>query len=137
MPTKPERDLVKEPLVPVVDLRNAVSSMVMAILAARVALDSQTAQLAKQYQENELLQQFQVPHFGIAEVTLRLPYAAFDVRPARAEEIKPGSPGEVPQMLVQVNAEVLAKLPAHAVGQVELKLTQEMLSLLMGEQQPG
>ncbi len=136
MPT-PTRETVKEPVVPVVDLRNAVSSMVLAILGARVALDHQTAQLVRQYQENEILRQFQAPAFGISEVTLRLPYAAVDVRPARSEDLKPGSPGEVPQMLVQVNAETLAKLPAHAVGQVELKLTQEMLALLMGEQQPG
>lgn len=137
MPTRPERDVVKEPLVPVVDLRNAVGSIVMAVLSARVALDSQTAELAQQYAEHELLRQFQAPYFGISEVSLRLPYAAVDVRPARAEDLKPGSPSEVPQMLVQVNAELLAKLPAHAVGQVELKLTQEVLSLLMGEQHPG
>lgn len=136
-PKQPEREIIKEPLLPVIDLRSAVNSMVLAILGARVALDQQTAHLVKQYEEHEILRQFQAPHFGISEVTLQLPYAAVDVRPARGDDVTVGAPGEVPQMLVHVNAEQLARLPAHAVGHVELKLTQEMLSLLMGEQHPG
>lgn len=137
MPTNaegPKPGAVTRPTLPAVDLNTAVTSLVTAIMAARVAMDRETVQLAKAYQENEILRQFTPPAFGISEVTLHLPYAAIDVKPANPD-MKASDPLQLPHMLVQVNADVLAGLPPHAVGTVELKLSQQLLSLLMDQGQ--
>lgn len=57
---------------PVVDLQAAVSSLAAAILAARVALDVETARVAKLYQGDEILRLFPPPAFSIGEVTVRM-----------------------------------------------------------------
>ena len=117
-------------------LRAAVTSLLQSVLAARVALDRETAQLAELYQRHEILRQFQPPAFSLQDVTLRLPYASVDVEMGPGRDLKPGTPDDLPEMQVQVNSEILAKLPPHAIGVVELKLNQEMLSLLLGERKP-
>jgi len=129
----PEERVNKEHPGEVVDLFAAVSSLVMSVVAARIALDRETAQLAKLYQDNEILRQFPVPAFGISEVTLRLPYAAVQVQHGRSGGVKAGALGDVPHMLVHVNADTLAALPDHAIGSIELKLSQQTLDLLLGE----
>jgi|GEM_PF-4900231 len=139
MADKPEKPAASAPraTVPtkpsdrVIDLQAAVNSLVMAVLAARVALDRETAEIARLYQEHDILRQFTPPHFGLNEVTLRLPYAALDVEPSKVESLRSLVPGQVPHMLVQINAELLAKMPAHAVATVELKLTEEQLQMLL------
>lgn len=124
----------KEKLVPgTVDLHDAVSSLVQSILSARVALDRQTAELAELYQRHEILRQFPPPAFGMQDITLRLPYAAVDVQGGQDRNLKPGSLEELPHMLVYINADMLARLPAQAVATVELRLNQETLSLLLSE----
>ena len=133
-PNDPKLEPIKGPTAPAVDLNTAVTSLVTAIMAARVALDQETVQLAKVYQENEILRQFPPPAFGLSEVTLHLPYAAIDVKPANPD-MKVTDPMELPHMLVQINADVLAGLPPHAVGSVELKLSPQLLSLLMDQVQ--
>jgi hypothetical protein len=116
-----------------VDLHVAVTGLLQSILAARVALDRETAEVAALYQRHEILKQFNPPAFGFEEVTLRLPFAAIDLRGPRAGEIRPGKASDTPHMQVQVNAEVLSHYPPHVVGAVEIKLTPELLSLLLGE----
>jgi hypothetical protein len=106
----------------------------LSILRARQALDAETARVASIYQKDEILSQFSVPAFGISEVTLRLPYAAIDLQPTRPSDLKPAQTADLPTIQVHISADVIAKLPAHAVGQVELKLSQELLSLMFGEQ---
>ncbi|HLO02191.1 MAG TPA: hypothetical protein VK191_03675 [Symbiobacteriaceae bacterium] len=113
-----------------ISLRDAVYGLLGSVLQARVFLDQQTALLARQYQGNELLAQFQPTGLGIAEVTLRLPYAAVDVRPTTPNDPTYKELGSVPQVLVQVNSDQLARLPEHAVASVELKLTESQLALL-------
>lgn len=122
------------PVPAAVDLQAAVTSLVQSVLAARAALDQETAELALLYQKHELLRQFPPPAFGIQEVTLRLPYAAVDL--TKTPDRRPVVPGDLPHLLVQINGDVIARLPPHAVGQVEFKLTQESISLLLGEQKP-
>jgi len=136
VPEEPKKDrFVPGPVG--VDLQTAVSSLVLSILKARQALDAETARIAEHYQSDEVLRQFTVPAFGISEVTLRLPYAAIELQPNRPVDLKPEQPGDLPRMQVHISADVIARLPAHAVGQVELKLSQELLSLMFDEQQPG
>jgi hypothetical protein len=136
MPEKPTAMIPKEPPRQVIDLQAAVASLAGAILAARVALDAETARLAKAYQQHEILRHFTPPAFGIGEVTVRLPYAALDVAPARIDVLRSLDLEEIPHMLVQVNADTLAKLPPQAVGSVELKLTQEQFSVLLTPPSP-
>lgn len=135
MPTT--RDPKDQPVPTGVDLQTAVSSLVLSILKARQALDAETARVAGLYQKDEILRQFSVPAFGISEVTLRLPYAAIELQPTRPADLKPTQPTDLPRMQVHISADVIARLPAHAIGQVELKLSQELLSILFDEQQPG
>jgi hypothetical protein len=117
-----------------ISLRDAVYGLLSSVLQARLFLDQQTALLARQYQGNELLAQFQPPGLGIAEVTLRLPYAAVDVRPTTPNDPTFKEIGSVPQILVQVNSDQLARLPEHAVATVELKLNESQLALLFSGQ---
>lgn len=133
-PAKPTASK-ERPTPNLVDLRLAVSSLVLSVLSSRVALDQQTAQLALLYERDELLRQFPVPAFAIGEVKLRLPYAAVEVVPPQREERKAEDPREIPQMLVHLNADWLARLPEHAVSYVELTLNQQQLALLLGEQE--
>jgi hypothetical protein len=115
-----------------VDLHVVVTGLLESILAARVALDRETAEVAALYQRHEILKQFNPPAFGFEEVTLRLPFAAVDLHGPRGE-IRPGKVSDTPHVQVQVNAEALSQYPPHAVGVVEIKLTPELLSLLLGE----
>jgi hypothetical protein len=117
-----------------VNLRDAVHSMLGSLLQARMGLDQQTAIIARLYQQDELLRQFQPPGFALQEVTLHLPYAAVDVRPLTPNDPAYKDLGQVPQLLVQLNAEQLAKLPPHAVAYVELKLNEQQLALLLPNQ---
>lgn len=138
---KPERPgAPREPLlpdVPPVDLQTAVSSLVASLLGARAALDMETARMARLYQEDEILRQFQPPAFSMGEVTLRLPFAAVEVKPVQAATRGALTTAEVPPMQVQVNAEYLSALAPHAVAVVELKLTQEQLSVLLNQEPQG
>jgi hypothetical protein len=113
-----------------VNLRDAVYGLLGSVMQARIFLDQQTAILARQYQQNELLAQFQPPSLGFQEVTLRLPYAALEVRPTTPNDPTFKEIGSVPQILVQVNSQELARLPEHAVATLELKLTENQLALL-------
>lgn len=136
-PNPPADTPPDKPAPAVVDLQAAVSSLVLAILTARVALDRETATMARAYQQDEVLSQFPTPAFAMSEVTLRLPYAAVDVHAQRLQDRREAKPDEVPAMTVHVNADHLAQLPPHAVAIVEVRLTQQHLSLLQEEQQPG
>lgn len=113
-----------------INLRDAVYGLLGSVIQARVFLDQQTAALARQYQNNELLAQFQPPALGFQEVTVRLPYAALEVRPTTPNDPTYQDIGSVPQILVQVNSQELALLPEYAVATVELKLTENQLALL-------
>jgi hypothetical protein len=131
-PGGPNEPTKERPMPNAVDLRAAVGSMLLSLLSARVQMDQQSAQLARYYEQDELLRQFPVPSFGIGEATLRLPYAAVDVHPPGAqEELKATDPREIPQMAVIINADLLARLPEHAIAYVELKLSQQQLTLLL------
>lgn len=136
-PGGPNEPIKERPVTNAVDLRAAVGSMVLSLLSARVQMDQQSAQLAQLYEQDELLSQFPVPSFGIGEATLRLPYAAVDVQPPSVQDLKATDPREIPKMAVIISADQLARLPEHAIGYVELKLSEQQLTLMLqSEQRP-
>lgn len=136
----PEKHTMSRPPEPtggqVVDLQAAVTSLVSSFLTARVALDAETARIAKLYQEHEILRLFAPPAFSLGEVTVRMPYAAVDVFPPFTDIHESLRPDELPHMRVQVGAETLAHLPPHAVASVEIKLSQDQLSVMLNPPQP-
>ena len=92
-------------------LSDLLSAIGRSIILAQVSMDTLSVERAKGYIDNEMLATQALPFLALAETTIRLKVAVHD---------RDGG-----DLIVKVSADTLAKLPAHAVTELEVKLNPE------------
>lgn len=108
-------------------LSDVLASLLRAVVVARGAMDSASADLAKAYWADPILRSLPLPAFAIPEIKVRLKFAASSL--TSSDALGEAAPG----MRVIVDLPSLEKLPAHLVSEVELRLTPQMLRAVESE----
>jgi hypothetical protein len=95
-------------------LADVVTGLLRAFVEAHGAMDSASADLAKEYWRDPILRSLPLPAFTIPEVTVRLKVAVTDP--------------SADDMRVVVNSKELERVPAHLISEIEFNLVPQSVS---------
>jgi hypothetical protein len=98
-------------------------------------MDETSAGLAKIYWSDPVLRTLPLPSFTMPELRMQLKFAVAGVELPRGTRIRQTA-AEPAHMQVIVDASALAKIPAHLVSEMELRVTPQLLRIFESEQEP-
>jgi hypothetical protein len=98
-------------------------------------MDEASAGLAKTYWSDPVLRTLPLPSFTMPELRMQLRFAVASLDVPTERRARASTSGAV-DMKVVVDAAALAKLPAHLVSEIELRVTPQLLRIFESEQEP-
>ena len=116
-------------------LEDVLTSLLAAAIAAKRSMDETSAGLAKTYWSDPVLRTLPLPSFTMPELRMQLKFAVAALEVPTERRVRRAAAGPA-HMQVIVDAAALAKLPAHLVSEMELRVTPQLLRIFESEQEP-